>query len=114
MAIFVSWFKIKWLNYTKLVSLVSQIFLLLTTLALATCTCTRTGALAGNQADTPLPKLGEGFSIPGLFSLKYGVEVFDLTADQICSLLENPDTDQCKIWHSCSLGSVRVLGLGLG
>ena len=35
------------------------------------------------------------------FGYKYGVEVFDLTTDQICSLLDNTDASKCKftIWR---------------
>ncbi len=37
------------------------------------------------------------------FGGKYGVEVFDLTADQICNFLEHPDVDQCKMLESNTL-----------
>ena len=33
------------------------------------------------------------------FGFKYGVEVFDLTTDQICNLLENTDVNKCKFQH---------------
>ncbi len=44
--------------------------------------------------------VGNQDGVGGFFGGKYGAEVFDLTADQICNFLENPDIDQCKTLES--------------